>query len=167
MTSNGNIQVAANAESATPANTERSHRLWWGFLLLLLVLTAAGCGDPPAKPDRPDGNQPASTTDASTPQTGRREPGTDVFIDVAETAGIDFVHFNGMSGEIYLCEVKSVGCGLFDYDNDGDLDVYLIQGSMLGENKTFADATFPPKGPLPPKDRLYRNDLVVGPDAAP
>jgi hypothetical protein len=87
-----------------------------------------------------------------------------VFIDVAKTAGIDFLHFNGMSGKFYICEVKCAGCGLFDYDNDGDLDVYLIQGAMLGEKKALSDATFPPKGPLPPKDRLYRNDLAVRPD---
>ena len=164
MTSNGNAQVAANAESATTVNTERIGRLWCGFVLLVLALPAAGCGDPPAVPDGPRGDRPGNTTDASTQGAGRRGPEADVFIDVAKTAGIDFVHFNGMSGEFYICEQKCAGCGLFDYDGDGDLDVYLIQGNMLGENKTFADATFPPKGPLPPKDRLYRNDMVVGPD---
>jgi len=164
MTASGNTQVAANARSATPANTERIGRFWCGFILLTLALPAAGCGDPPARLDRQDGDQPGNIPDAPAQGTGRRGPTGDVFIDVAETAGIDFVHFNGMSGEFYICEVKCAGCGLFDYDNDGDLDVYLIQGNMLGENKTFADATFPPKGPLPPKDRLYRNDLTVGPD---
>lgn len=164
MPSNSNTQVSANAESAMPAKTERIARLLWGFALVMLALPAAGCGDPPADPDRQEEDSPGKTPGASTQGTGRRGPEEDVFIDVAGTAGIDFVHFNGMSGEFYICEVKSAGCGLFDYDSDGDLDVYLIQGAMLGENKAFADATFPPKGPLPPKDRLYRNDLVVGPD---
>ena len=54
------------------------------------------------------------------------------------------------------------GVGLFDYDNDGDLDVYLTQGTMLGAKKTLKDATYPPTGP--PGDRLFRNDLVVGAD---
>ena len=50
---------------------------------------------------------------------------------------------------------------MLDYDNDGDLDVYLVQGQLLGEGKTPGDALFPPQGPLPLKGRLYRNDLTV------
>jgi hypothetical protein len=65
-----------------------------------------------------------------------------------------------MSGERYYPEIMAPGVGLFDYDNDGDLDVYLVQSQMLGKGKTLKDAVFPPTGPL--KDRLYRNDLKEG-----
>ncbi len=91
--------------------------------------------------------------------------GGDWFTDVAAKSGLDFVHFNGMSGQHYYPEVVGPGAALFDYDNDGDLDVYLVQGRMLGSGKTTADAVFPPRpgnGPL--RDRLYRNDLRVQPD---
>ena len=87
-------------------------------------------------------------------------PDLDLFTDEAEAVGIDFVHFNGMSGEKYYCEMVGSGAAMFDYDNDGDLDVYLVQGKMLGPGKTLADSVFPPRGPLPLKDRLYRNDLA-------
>jgi len=66
-----------------------------------------------------------------------------------------------MSGEQYYPEIMSPGVALLDYDNDGDLDVYLVQGAMLG-NKTIKDAIYPPEGP--PGDRLFRNDLVINPD---
>ena len=88
------------------------------------------------------------------------------FTDCAQAVGLDFVHFNGMSGGYYFQEMMGSGVALFDYDNDGDLDVYLIQGQMLGRGKTLADALLPPRMPLPLTDRLYRNDLEVHPDGS-
>jgi len=77
--------------------------------------------------------------------------GTEVFVDRAREVGIDFVHFNGMSGEFYFVEIVGSGAALFDYDRDGDLDVYLVQGRMLGPGRAAAD---------PPRDRLFRNEVV-------
>ena len=117
------------------------------ILVLVAALWAAACG----------GGAPSTTTPAS------QSPTPDAwFSEGAAAAGIDFVHFNGMSGEFYYPEIMAPGVGLIDYDNDGDLDLYLVQGQMLGKGKTIADARFPPKGPL--RDRFFRNDLMVGPD---
>ena len=91
---------------------------------------------------------------------------TVLFADQAEAAGIDFVHFNGMSGEKYYCEMVGSGGALFDYDNDGDLDLYIVQGNMLGPGKALTDALFPPRVPGPPRDRLYRNDLEIRADGS-
>lgn len=92
-------------------------------------------------------------------------PNDPPFEDVTVESGLDFEHFNGMSGEMYYPEIVGSGAALLDYDGDGDLDVYLIQGSLLGPGKGFEDALRPPPPPLrPPTDRLYRNDLVVGTD---
>jgi hypothetical protein len=88
----------------------------------------------------------------------------DLFVDRAEELGVDFVNFAGVSGEFYIVEISGPGCGMLDYDNDGDLDLYLIQGAMLGPGKTVADAILPPQKGHPLRDRLYRNDLVVAED---
>ncbi len=79
------------------------------------------------------------------------------FSDEAETSGLDFEHFNGMTGDLHLPEVMGAGGALVDYDNDGDLDVYLVQGKLLDKKKKIADAIFPPP-PGELRDKLFRND---------
>ncbi len=95
-----------------------------------------------------------------------RRPGaaSDWFIDAAATSGLDFVHFNGAAGAFHIPEIMAPGAGLLDYDNDGDLDVYLVQGQMIQPDATMSQALFPPRGPLGPAGRLYRNDLLLQAD---
>ena len=49
---------------------------------------------------------------------------------------------------MYFPEIVGSGAGLFDFDNDGDLDLYLVQGGALGTS-----------GPSEATDRLYENVL--------
>ena len=114
------------------------------------VVTAA-CG-------AADSGSPAPPGPA--PPAAPPDPAVEWFIDRAAAAGLDFVHFNGMSGSFYQPEMMGPGAGLLDYDNDGDLDVYLAQGELLGSGTPLVPL---PEG-QPPGDRLYRNDLEVRPD---
>src|SRR6185436_17093270 len=62
---------------------------------------------------------------------------TEWFTDRAHDAGLDFVHASGMSGKFLQTEIMPPGVALLDYDNDGDLDVLLVQsigGSRLFRN---------------------------------
>jgi len=90
--------------------------------------------------------------------TWRVAPAADIFADATASTGLRFEHFNGMSGELYFPEMMGSGVALLDYDNDGDLDVYFVQGQMLGD-KPVSAATMAPRYPVPLTDRLYRNDM--------
>src|SRR5262245_31120278 len=85
---------------------------------------------------------------------------TPLFHEAASETGLNFHHFTGSTGEFYLPEIMGSGAALFDYDNDGDLDVYLIQGSMLDEKKKPSEAKFPPPKEWKPGNRLFRNELI-------
>lgn len=74
-----------------------------------------------------------------------------IFADVTAEAALDFWHFNGMTGELYFAEMNGAGAGLFDFDNDGDLDAYLVQGVPFGSGAESRGE--------PLTDRLYRNEL--------
>src|SRR5262249_14358321 len=89
--------------------------------------------------------------------------GSDWFVDRAADSGLTFTYFNGKSGEFYFPEMLPGGVALLDYDNDGDLDVFFVQGQMVDAEKSPSDAIIPPAS-LPLKGRLFRNDLVVNPD---
>jgi len=120
-------------------------------LLLFLAATLAACG----------GQEKADSAAGAAPQPLVAPAGNALFADRSEESGLDFVHWNGMSGELYYAEMMGAGVALFDVDGDGDLDLFLVQGSMLGD-KGEQEARFPPSAKR--SDRLYRNDLSRGED---
>jgi enediyne biosynthesis protein E4 len=85
-----------------------------------------------------------------------------VFREIAAETGLRFDHFIGSSGEYYLPEILGSGGALLDYDGDGDLDVLLLQGSMLDPAVTPARSRFPPAAGEPRGHRLFRNELERG-----
>src|ERR1043165_9449733 len=86
---------------------------------------------------------------------------TPIFEEVSTKVGLNFRHFYGMTGKLFLPEVMGSGAALFDFDNDSDLDIFLVQGSTLESGDQTSRSIFPWLGPGEPKGRLFRNDLVM------
>jgi hypothetical protein len=100
---------------------------------MLLVLLSCTIGVSCSRGAAP----PSAVTPASAPPW---------FEEVADRAGIRFVHHSGHRDKFYLPEIMGGGAALFDMDNDGFLDLYLVQSGNL----------FAP-GEKQPGNRLYRN----------
>jgi enediyne biosynthesis protein E4 len=82
-----------------------------------------------------------------------------LFREAAEEVGLKFRHFNGAIGQYYMPEIMGAGVALFDYDNDGDLDVYLVQGTTFDPSQDPRQSKFPPPPGWKPGNRLFRNML--------
>ena len=72
-----------------------------------------------------------------------------LFMEVpASASGIAWVHENAMSPSRYLPETMGPGCAFLDYDNDGWMDIFLV-------NSGPSDFWKPPK---PVRNALYKNN---------
>jgi enediyne biosynthesis protein E4 len=69
------------------------------------------------------------------------------FQNIASTAGLDFVHVNGASPDKHLVETMGSGGLFFDFDNDGWIDVFLVDGGSLADRQVAGRA----------RHRLFRN----------
>ena len=70
-----------------------------------------------------------------------------MFRDVARTVGLDFVHISGASEQRFLPEILGSGGLFLDFDNDGWLDVFLVDGGSIADAPVAGRA----------RHRLYRN----------
>ncbi|MXY26179.1 MAG: CRTAC1 family protein [Acidobacteria bacterium] len=129
--------------------------------LLLLLAFAIGCGADRNGTADSAGEAAGATTAGGA--AGDAASG-DWFVDRAAETGLRFVHRNGATGRYFYPEILPPGVGLFDYDNDGDLDAYLAQGHMLDTAATPSDVWIPTPAGEPAGGRLFRNELV--PDGA-
>jgi tetratricopeptide (TPR) repeat protein len=131
------------------------------------ILARADALSAPYGVERRSGSQPAVAMSASEqwsvvsgqwsektdgPRTPTPDPRSPMFSDDAERVGLRFNFDNGQTVRHLLPETMSGGVGLLDYDGDGWLDAYCVQGGAL------IDRPSPGEGGSPaPGDRLFRN----------
>jgi hypothetical protein len=72
------------------------------------------------------------------------------FVDVGREAGLNVPNvWGGVDHKRYIIEAKGSGLAFFDYDRDGWLDIYLTNGTRLGENWSAGK---------PPTSQLFKNN---------
>ena len=116
----------------------RSADRWSSLAMLGLTALLLSC-------DKPSVQAPS----AAAPKT------VEPFVEVAQQAGVDFRHVNGMTGEFFYPEIIGAGVALFDYNNDGRLDLLVLQGGPLASGAPRSTGC---------AARLYRNDTVEAAD---
>jgi len=127
--------------------SERRSAIAWAIIFLLAAVPLCAQCD--------KGVIPAESGTASRAISSEMVPGN--FVDVTASSGVNFLHQAPHTSRKYLIETMGSGVALFDYDNDGRLDLFLVNGAP------FADPTA--KGTIPEKtgpkywNRLYHQKV--------
>src|SRR4051794_4476342 len=107
------------------------------FVLLVLAAVGAWWALAPRNPSVPPADQPADPGPAKVPSPVSQPDltlpeGVKInFVDATASAGIDFKHIDGRTEVEYLMDSTGPGAAWIDYDQDGLLDLFLVQGSTV------------------------------------
>jgi hypothetical protein len=139
-----------------PGHYLRRHR--WSLLFACFVILSGNADGAPQQPSptpTPHAGRSYSSGDLpkTPPPPGPQAPSPVTFSDITAATRIDFKHAGSPTSVKYLLETMGGGIAIFDYDNDGRMDLFFTNGALLKDPM--------PKGAVPDKsepkywNRLY------------
>jgi hypothetical protein len=139
---------------ANTSHPHLAHRL--PLAAACLALLVAGCPDSGGKTGGGANLPDVTSTDVTRhcgpgPWTESDKP-ISLFVDITDDVGIDFQRVVGPLGTYFLPEINGSGGAMFDYDGDGDLDIYLVNSGR--SPKAVGD--FPDTVRI--ENRMYRQE---------
>jgi hypothetical protein len=124
------------------------------FIMLALFINAAPivAQQPTPAPQRTGRSYSGAEPGKAPPPPGPQAASTVTFTDITAQTGISFKHAASVTSQKYLLEAMGGGVAMFDYDNDGRLDLYFGNGAHIDDPAT--------KGAMPDKrEARYWNRL--------
>ena len=124
------------------------------FLIVILAATVLGAillfalREGPGRPEMIDGKGEPGATGGGPDRPEVPEEGF-VLVDVAKEAGVTLPNLCGTAGKPNIIEANGSGAALLDFDLDGDLDLYIVNGAYIENLHGRAE---------PVRNALYRND---------
>ncbi len=121
------IILERSCSRAPPVPSPPRSAAWLGCVLVAAV--TAGCFRAPASrpPPAPEAGEVESTGAPAAPPGGSAFH----FVDVAAAAGLTRIVLGGRPGKDHLLDSAGTGCAFLDYDRDGRLDAYIVNGWRL------------------------------------
>jgi hypothetical protein len=109
------------------------------FLLYLTVHTSAQQPSPTPAPERTGRSYSAADLPKTPPPPGPQARSPVTFTDITAQSGIKFIHATSKTPAKFLLETMGSGIGIFDYDNDGRMDLFFTNGAALKQSMSKDD----------------------------
>jgi hypothetical protein len=136
----------------TPTGSCLLRFLRYAFFLITFVSPTAAQQSSPTPTPRPGRSYSSEGLPKTPPPPGPKAPSTVTFSDITADSKINFKYAGSPTSQKYLLETMGGGVAMFDYDNDGRMDLFFTNGALLKDPM--------PKGAMPGKsDPKFWNRL--------